>query len=891
LTLRFFTGDAIAFAYALQQRAITKIEKPANLYRDPYHLKPLILDGEDYSVTGHAPLSFTVIDTSNLIDHVGAINLLVALSPLLDNKISASLFTESLVKQQENRTAYVDNILCGHFPTISTLLGLFPVEYWTNASATSGVDDLMMDTHFLTEMASDERRGQMRVKMTWKRQFSEAPIRFDETGCAQILYQVYLNMFQHENMQRLFSNINQQTIRNNSNPRYHRGSFVLFLRLVRSRVVVDWNKMMNVLLDLIEHDSNLLMGMNYIQELYLHLHLLNIYSVDTFKPSFVQSLDTPATATLKKWKDIPTVLCVTLKVPRDKLEVLTKLKPTEVGTPIVHCVIQSSQVSTTGTWKNIFSAVQLVFGATSTSGPRNSDSFEVHVTEDENRWVGSSDLLVSFRVPTWTLLLEPQTAKVTFGIQSTPQSSMTFIRSLGPNMNIHEVTLGNEKDVFITKDLPHCSKAASLCDISLGNLVDQVSSIQTAKNVVTASVDNTSGRLVSVTGRLEIFSDDVKSRLQSGGQVKVVQISPCSFSLTVGVGNKAFRIPLNFPVPVLEKGSKTRIARKSSYIEVQAPLAGEMDFLLFPKFMYPKFLEKGKPILWNMTRLNLRCLPIIDTSKPSELEWLITHTSGMFTSRERSLREMPTGSGSAADTRVAFKDGLFSMFMQFTGLQGKHARLFGLNNPNGGGIHVLIFVSCLRLDITNATVILDVAVLPLTDKLMPQLHSFLAPLSGLGICSIRVDADELRLWKEVLPAMVDRCRTWEHRSSCEYTAESRIPISVENGQTPLCSCGNGKLPAKFITGVPNWGFASKYFVRAAISPCFPAPFAEPLFDLKSIGKVKGPQGEACRVCGRDKAKNGTGLLSCSRCREAKYCSVECQRADWKKHKSNCKTGV
>ena len=885
LTLRFFTGDAIAFSYALQQRAITKTEKPANLYRDPYHLKPLILDSDDYSNTGDAPLSFTVIDTSNLVDHVGAINLLVALSPLLDRRSSASLFTESLVKHQENHTAYVDSILCGHFPTISILLGLFPVEYWTNASATSTADDLLMDTHFLAEKVSDERRRQMRVKMSWKRQIPAAPIRFDEAGCAQVLYQVYLNMFQHENMQRLFSNLNMQTMRNNSNLHYHRGSFVLFLRLIRSRIVVDWNKMMNILLDLIEHDSNLLMGSNYIQELYLHLHLLDIFSVDTFKPSFFQNVDTPTKTDLRGWKDIPTSLCVTLRVPRDKLGILTKLKLTEIGTPILHCVIQSSQMSTTGTWQNIFSSVQLSFGAISTSGPRNSNAFEVHVTEDNSRWVGSSALFVSFRVPTWILLLEPQTARVAFGIQSTPQSSMTFMRSLGPDMNIHEVRLGNENDVFITKDLPNCSKAASLCDISFGNSMDLT------KNVVTAGVDSTNGRVMSVTARLEILSDDVKSILQSGGLVKSVQISPCSFALAVGVGKKAFRIPLTFPVPVLQKSSKTRIARKSSYIEIEAPLAGEMDFLLFPEFMYPKFLEKGKPLLWNMTFLNLECLPIIDISRPSELQWLITHTSGMFTSRERALRDKPMGSGSATDVRVTFKDGLFSMFMQFSGLQGKQAHLFGLNNPDDGGIHVLIFVSCLRLDITNATVVLDVAVLPLTNKLAPQLYSFLAALTRVGICSIKVDADELRLWREVLPTMVDRCRTWEHRPSCEYATESRIPISVENGQTPLCSCGNGKLPAKFITDVPNWNDVSKYFVRAAIPPCFPAPFAEPIFDFKSICKVDGSQRETCRLCGRDKAKNGTGLLSCGRCREVKYCSVECQRKDWKKHKSNCRNSV
>jgi hypothetical protein len=329
-----------------------------------------------------------------------------------------------------------------------------------------------------------------------------------------------------------------------------------------------------------------------------------------------------------------------------------------------------------------------------------------------------------------------------------------------------------------------------------------------AKNVVTAGVNKTTGKIVSLTGRLEVLSDDIKSTLQSGGQVEAVQISRCSFAV-VGVGKKAFRIPLNFPAPVLQKKSRTRIARKFSYIEIEAPLADEMAFNLFPEFMYRKFVEMGMPLLWNMPRLNVECLPIIDTSRCSELQWLITRASGMFITRERAPRDKSMCSGPATDIRIAFKDSLFSIFMHFTGLQGQRTLLFGLDNPTSGGIHVLILISCLRLDITNATVVLDAAVLPLTNRIMPQMHSFLAAISERGVCGIKVDANELRFWKEVLPAMVERCRTWEHRPGCEYAIESRIPMSVENGQTPLCSCRGRKLPTKYITGVPNWGAVSK----------------------------------------------------------------------------------
>ena len=32
----------------------------------------------------------------------------------------------------------------------------------------------------------------------------------------------------------------------------------------------------------------------------------------------------------------------------------------------------------------------------------------------------------------------------------------------------------------------------------------------------------------------------------------------------------------------------------------------------------------------------------------------------------------------------------------------------------------------------------------------------------------------------------------------------------------------------------------------------------------------------------------TGLFQCSNCKLVRYCSVDCQRGDWKRHKSTCK---
>lgn len=43
----------------------------------------------------------------------------------------------------------------------------------------------------------------------------------------------------------------------------------------------------------------------------------------------------------------------------------------------------------------------------------------------------------------------------------------------------------------------------------------------------------------------------------------------------------------------------------------------------------------------------------------------------------------------------------------------------------------------------------------------------------------------------------------------------------------------------------------------------------------------------CKGCGSKEGKNSQELKSCAKCKRAKYCSRECQKSDWKKHKTAC----
>lgn len=911
--LRFFAGDAYTFCHTLQNVGVDRVQTAAYHYTSVYGLDPLLLNSGDYAV-GKAPSSFNVIDTSNLIDHFGSINLLVATSPLLKDTPSASLYTESLVQQEDSQKVLMDNLLCGDSPTLSMLLGLFCAEYWTNATVVSYVDE------GLIRRMLPSGTGQMLSRLTWKRPIS-APldkpqklicINFDTEDLAYILYQVYREMFKHEDIQSFYGGLSLRGIHKSSIPAYHRGSFASLLNFVKSRVKVrDWCQVIDPLLVLISNDSGIIMGGNYIQELYIQLELLGIYSMPRQGLHRADGRGQSRNG-MSAWQEIPVIICVTLEVPRAKLRVLTNFPQTKLGTPILRCQLLASDSYMGPPWHNIFSILHMAFGKITTSGSRDSDNFKVHVTEDEHGWTGSSSLIVTFCAPAETLLLDSKNATVEFGVQATVSSLGSLRGLLGPDMNLYKTTLGDTKHVYLTKSPPNKVGSSAVCLQANSRAIPTNELAGSGIRItITAIVERRFAKVTALTGRVDFLSKELQNELKGQSLVESVQISPCAIAVVIGPSRQQHQI--YFPVPVLNTRSKTRIARKSSYVEIVAPIADPMA-QSFSYFMYPIFMEAHTPVIWNMPYLKMESLPIINIKKAGRLQWLNHHLGCMMSARERKLREKAMASKGTVqeDTRINFKDTLLAFLLTFGGLQqaGQHVRILRLNHPNKGGVHVIFLGSSLRLDAANSTVVLDAAILPLTLKLVHKIRPFLEAINELPSATLTVDDNELRLWKEVIPAMVERCRTWMHKSTCEYREKSHIPLSVEDGECPICSCGNGKFPAKF-SDVPKWDSVSRYATRIAISPSYSVPFVEEIFppeilssaaarNLSSsnpdIGSVLVPSSSTlleglneCHHCGKDKKEDGKELMKCSRCRIARYCSSECQRGDWKEHKKVCGT--
>ncbi|KAJ6125524.1 hypothetical protein N7471_012841 [Penicillium samsonianum] len=502
-------------------------------------------------------------------------------------------------------------------------------------------------------------------------------------------------------------------------------------------------------------------------------------------------------------------------------------------------------------------------------------------------------MFLSFYVPSWILLQEPCTATVSLAIPHSPTTIRIFASSLGHNLSIFTAKQEETEHVFLTKNQPHQSGVMSIYGFNSGDVKDEVAPDGHSKTTITATVNEKTGQISSFTSRVQILSEQSKDLLRDGSVIKQSLRSPFNYALSLEKG-PSFKA--NFPAPVLDSTAKVRIARKSSYLELVADIAKSTDWSTLRSFMYPVFLDSGSPALWNMPHVNLSSLPTIDLTNPSSerLKWLRVHLPTMWSASETALKFNPSLSASPnARARVDFKDGLFHIFLGFSGTAGPQASVYGIDCPEEKGVQMLIFVSKMLLDVSNRTVVLDAAVLPLYIDLMPEIMPALQEMANSNYApkSIRTSKDELYLWKEALPAWTERCRSWAHRPNCEYVATGKIPLSIKFGGRVLCSCGEGTLPTDFMPEFGGWEDLAKHCVRMAISPAFASALVDKPIDLSVLSSASDESGQdlnSCQVCGKDKEANGSGLMNCSRCHKAKYCSRECQKAHWKKHKKVCK---
>lgn len=566
LVIRIFSGDALAFCKALNYCGANKSIE-TGLYAAWWTVSQLILDGGAYGedAISKAPLMFNIIDTSNLTDHLGLLNILVVTVPLLSRAPSSTLYTESLVASGEDpMTAFIER-MCADIPTISLLLGLIPPTFVSNITSHSNVHEIMS-----SKMMGGCR--QFHERIAWKtvsladpvsvenNSDCNRPLAYDPEQLGRFLFGVYLKMFHHEDVVSSLKNVSLQGLYELSMINYNRSSFVELLRLVKARTQTDWEKVAGWIIDLIEADRKLLLGLNNYQAFLAQLYILDVYTVQPLRLNPQSIKFSPRLGKLATWKSCPAVVCVVMVVSRDTLKVLTEMDAENMGSPLLQCDVRSPM------GLNIYSSIHPVFATLKTEGAKG--DMRILLEEDPAGWGGKCPLVVSFWVPAWTIMSHPDETFVALGIRSTPQSTQAFLSKLGPPMHIIETKL-NHENVFVVRERPNLwGELEKVKSVSLDRHFSTATTSGSVKsNPISVALDPTGQQMVTLSVRVDVVAEDLRSKLASGVDVTTSQTLPCTIEVKIG----SFKKPLVFPYPVDGTRAKLRIARKSSYVEVSWP--------------------------------------------------------------------------------------------------------------------------------------------------------------------------------------------------------------------------------------------------------------------------------------------------------------------------------
>ena len=493
------------------------------------------------------------------MDSIGLLNILVPCRPLMQTSPSSVMYTNTSHSDDQDDGIARDDFpesLCGNLSLLSIILNLIPVSYISNftshcyiyeivSAVTAGSRKQIYNYHFTWRIGASSDSTAIGQSTE-----SDQRLKFDAGQLANFIYGLYLNMFANENVG---SVLQQKQIRKITEVHYSRFTLAYILRLVKDRVDVDWKNVMLQLHDLIAGDETLLLGSNHLQGLFCSLHILGVYSYPPFSLKFIANVkDGP----IKEWKMVPPVVCISFRVPRKSFDVLgTK----QIFNPVLHCCLMAPSAH------NIFPHYQSFWGEMKADySEDSSEEPKVTFEEDFEGIRGSSPAICTSYVPTWILAVNgPQ--KVALSVQSSPGVVAKLSRVLGPYLTLFSTELTDRRHVHITRDWPgNPGEVQKLQSISIARPAAQEK--QPLHSLVKVTLDSASRKVAFLTGRANINDPKAKDSFANGDAVSVDQISPQAMQISVGSHLQT----IAYPFPVNSIDSKTRIARKSSYIEVSA---------------------------------------------------------------------------------------------------------------------------------------------------------------------------------------------------------------------------------------------------------------------------------------------------------------------------------
>jgi hypothetical protein len=854
--IRFFVGDAVAFSTALSRRRSG--EAFDDIYSRPWSGRPLCLEDDGI------PLSFNVIETGYLIDYVGLLNILPCVIPLLKQTASV-LYTSAQVYNPKAESNLLERLLCGDVAIMCTLLGIAPTPYVTNTTTRF---------YHIDCPALENMEQPITNRISWRLIASDCPTanvahsvpHCNPSEMAVFFYNVYRRMFPHEFLRpgQPDTENAEPTLFFDVLPCYTRRSFALLIKFVMNRVHDDWiGSGWDIFIkDLLNKISDLKNAMNRVdlwQGFYLQMRFCDI-GVRKF-PRLSKFSRHRNDRGIMKLETPPDVIACVVSIPRSKIQII-------YDKVAAHVDVNISIVFLAYLWgKGEFNSIHPVFGKLIP----DDDGLTGTIEEDKDGWYGSSDLHISFYLPTFLCLhkdIDPREAEIWIGLSPEINAVNIFEPIFGDCLEFFRARLFDETFVHLFKSLPGLAPPKA----SSSKCITQEFALETDTFMLHYPRFSFKKREFELL--VPYIGDNQMKVLREKKGIGVTQTSPCT---AVVICNGSQQI-CTFPFPVANIQYKVLPVLGS--IQIIAPLVTNTNHGLYTSNPFPVIRSPNSTLCnFNLSYVNFAKLAKID-SVVDDSTWLNPHLFCMFSDRELTFR------GIKDDLITNVKNAIHSMMLPRT-------RILRLK-PSGNEFPLIFFFTGLYHDFNSHSIVADAYVLPVNA----DLESLQTTITAVNIT---VNDEGMKWWRSALPSMVERCRDWKHTTSCEYL--SSLPVSFDKGKQSICSCGRGKVGREFsVVSAGTWNIFEPHVTRIAVAPLFAAAYVEPtrtLWNLMAEEKwekmriLRYPEPidddtdiealrSRCRVCWKEKGNK------CKRCRQVSYCSKECQKNDWGEHKKHCK---
>ncbi|CAE6462474.1 unnamed protein product [Rhizoctonia solani] len=873
IVFRYFAGDAIMLCCALALYKKTNNPQTGE-FKSHWQATPIDLT-EHVISSPSAPDSFDVIECSTLSIRVGLFNLLLVGQPLLKkNPASQSvLYTEMLLHRELSIQIFWRR-LWGSVPTIGLLLGLAPRSYLSLFSSMSNV-------HMHTKA---EEFPLFTERIPWVNPVSgdkyassdpSASICFEADDLARLLCDIYLEMIHYDTVSSSRARyLSPGDLQTTSDPHFTRETFAIFVAHVKNRIrLVDktWSGVMDELNGLIAYDGTENSLLNHFCDLQ---HQLRLHGVLPLEETGEFQGKIRSTRLFSEWERAPRLVCVVLTVPSTKLDPLRKRWSLEPSPRLVcEYGVDYEELDLT------HSSIHAAWGK---CVPLDGSDGKYVIEEDPEGFRGKSDLVVSF----WTdaEMLLPPGMKVWLSVRKTPHAIANF-SILGPKLQLFEARLLDRNHVLLLRERP---MGLSQTQKVHRQILSPPISAPGEEYQVKAEFKDPKDLVRLIIARVEMDSDVERQQLSQAKKAAVSQIGPCSLELTFGTSKRVLR----FPYPISQTNIKVKIKKSTHCVDVTALISKPIDTGGYPSDPFP-IVQHTTFSPWNIHHVHIDRMPKVDIKQKEKIKWwLINHTALQLSDRERLIQRVTHASNRrASEALVNFKESMTGIVLDYVGVrapsQGRHST-FVLIEPTYG-IHTIIMVSGLRLDLAGMTFVLDCAIV--SAESAPNITPAIQLLEDSGdLLEVRTRPIEVPLWKRLLPAFVERGRTWPHKADCRYNSEGTIPLSDKVHGDPLCQCGHGIGLDGPDWNVPAWKALLPHATRAVLSPLFGVSYLEVVGGPTSRTQDQqmpiswGQPPDVCWECGGI----GRPLLLCAKCNKARYCSQHCQELNSKEHKRVCK---